>query len=51
MLFRKIIEELGITAFSMQEVDRYGIKTVLDMALEAVDPEYVPFVFVMQLKL
>ncbi|KAL3875004.1 hypothetical protein ACJMK2_037954 [Sinanodonta woodiana] len=36
---RKIIEKFGITAFSMQEIDRYGIKEVVERALRAVDPE------------
>nr|ADA68869.1 arginase [Sinohyriopsis cumingii] len=36
---RKIIEKFGITAFSMQEVDKYGINEVVERALRAVDPE------------
>ncbi|XP_069118522.1 arginase-1-like [Argopecten irradians] len=35
---RKIIEMLGIPAYSMQEVDKFGIKEVVEMALKAVDP-------------
>jgi arginase len=33
-----IIRNLGIKAFSMHEVDRYGIGKVLEMALDAVNP-------------
>lgn len=36
---RYIIEKLGITAFSMQEVDKYGINEVMSRALKAIDPE------------
>ncbi|XP_052097876.1 arginase-1-like isoform X1 [Mytilus californianus] len=36
---RYIIEKLGITAFSMQEVDKYGINEVMTRALKAIDPE------------
>ncbi|CAG60964.1 uncharacterized protein GVI51_J06919 [Nakaseomyces glabratus] len=37
---RKILKELGIKAFSMYHIDRYGINTVIEMALEAIkDPE------------
>lgn len=36
---RYIIEKLGITAFSMQEVDKYGINEVMSKALKALDPE------------
>lgn len=36
---RWLIEKLGITCFSMHEVDLYGISTVLKMALSAIDPE------------
>ena len=39
--FRYIIEKLGITAFSMQEVDKYGINEVMSKALKVLDPEYV----------
>ncbi|KAJ1659785.1 Arginase, catabolizes arginine to ornithine and urea [Dispira simplex] len=35
---KKILKELGIKAFSMHEVDRYGIGKVVDMALEHVNP-------------
>lgn len=38
-LHRKIIEMLGIKAFSMQEVDKFGIKEVVERALKAVDPK------------
>ncbi|XP_059167552.1 arginase-1-like [Physella acuta] len=35
---RKIIDDLGICCFSMHEVDKYGIRDVLDRALFHVDP-------------
>lgn len=35
---RKIIEELNMTAFSMQEVDRLGIKECVERAMKAIDP-------------
>lgn len=35
---RKIIEKFNMTAFSMQEVDKYGINEVVRRALDAIDP-------------
>ncbi|KAK3768538.1 hypothetical protein RRG08_015143 [Elysia crispata] len=35
---RLFIEQCGITAFSMQEVDKFGIREVVERALAAVDP-------------
>ncbi|KAL5008949.1 hypothetical protein ScPMuIL_014530 [Solemya velum] len=35
---RWIIEKFNMTAFSMQEVDKYGIHEVMDRAMKAVDP-------------
>lgn len=35
---KKIIRDLGIKAFSMHHVDRYGIGKVVDMALDHVNP-------------
>lgn len=35
---RAYINELGIQCYSMQEVDRYGIHSVMERALRAVDP-------------
>lgn len=35
---RYIIEQHDICCFSMQEVDKYGIKEVMERALQAVDP-------------
>ena len=34
----KITEELGIMTFSMYEVDRYGISSVVERAIEAINP-------------
>ncbi|XP_066138595.1 arginase, hepatic [Euwallacea fornicatus] len=36
---RLIIDELGINAFGMEDIENYGISTVLDMALNKIDPE------------
>ncbi|KAJ8916233.1 hypothetical protein NQ315_016372 [Exocentrus adspersus] len=36
---RLVIDKLGITAFGMGEVEDYGISTVVNMALEKIDPE------------
>ncbi|CAH1978047.1 unnamed protein product [Acanthoscelides obtectus] len=36
---RLIIEKLGITAFFMADVESYGINTVVNMALDRIDPE------------
>lgn len=33
-----MLKELGITAFCMREIDRYGIYEVLKKSLEIVDP-------------
>lgn len=35
---RKVIREMGITAFTMQHINKYGIGKVLDMALDAINP-------------
>lgn len=35
---KKILKEQGIKAFSMHEVDRYGIGKVVEMALDTVNP-------------
>lgn len=37
----KIFDKFNLNAFSMQEIDRHGIREVLDMALKSVDPEGV----------
>ena len=36
---RVIIEKFGINAFGMREIEQYGIKEVMRMALESVDPK------------
>ncbi|XP_065079361.1 arginase-1 [Ochlerotatus camptorhynchus] len=36
---RVIIEKFGIHAFGMREVQKYGIKDVMKMALERIDPD------------
>ena len=36
---KRILREHGIRAFSMHEVDRYGIGRVVEMALDAVNPK------------
>ena len=36
---KKIIKENGIKAFSMHEVDKYGIGRVVEMALDHVNPD------------
>ena len=35
---KKIIKDMGISAFSMYHVDKYGINKVIEMALEAIHP-------------
>lgn len=35
---KKILKNLGIKAFSMHEVDKYGIGKVVEMALDHVNP-------------
>ncbi|CAB4255778.1 similar to Saccharomyces cerevisiae YPL111W CAR1 Arginase, responsible for arginine degradation, expression responds to both induction by arginine and nitrogen catabolite repression [Maudiozyma barnettii] len=35
---KKIIKDLGIAAFSMYHVDKYGINNVIEMALKAIHP-------------
>lgn len=35
---RRILKENGIKAFSMHEVDKYGIGKVVELALDAVNP-------------
>ncbi|KAJ8981226.1 hypothetical protein NQ317_004170 [Molorchus minor] len=36
---RLVIDKLGITAFGMEEIENYGIATVVNMALNKLDPE------------
>lgn len=36
---KKILKDLGITAFSMYHVDRYGINNVIEMALKSINPD------------
>lgn len=36
---KKILKDLGIKAFSMYHVDRFGINAVIEMALKAVNPD------------
>jgi hypothetical protein len=36
---KKILKKLGIKAFSMHEVDKYGIGKVVEMALDVVNPK------------
>jgi arginase len=36
---RKILKENGIKAYSMHEVDKYGIGKVVEMALDHVNPK------------
>lgn len=36
---KKILKELGIKAFSMYHVDRYGMNEVIEMALKAINPD------------
>lgn len=36
---RLVIDKLGINAFGMEDVENYGISTVVDMALNKIDPE------------
>ncbi|CAH1117718.1 unnamed protein product [Phaedon cochleariae] len=36
---RLVIDKLGITAFGMEDVENYGISTVVKMALDRIDPE------------
>ncbi|KAI9144901.1 arginase [Paraphysoderma sedebokerense] len=36
---KKILKDLGIKAFSMHEVDKYGIGRVMEMALDHVNPK------------
>ncbi|CAH0557728.1 unnamed protein product [Brassicogethes aeneus] len=36
---RLVIDRLGITAFGMEDVENYGINTVVKMALDRIDPE------------
>ncbi|KAH3680638.1 hypothetical protein WICMUC_000195 [Wickerhamomyces mucosus] len=35
---RKFLQNLGIVAFSMYHIDKFGINKVIEMALEAIDP-------------
>jgi arginase len=35
---KRILKEHGIKAFSMHEIDKFGIGKVVDMALDAVNP-------------
>ncbi|KOG96204.1 arginase [Saccharomyces eubayanus] len=36
---KKILKDLGISAFSMYHVDKYGINAVVEMAMKAIHPE------------
>ncbi|XP_018326945.1 arginase, hepatic [Agrilus planipennis] len=36
---RLIIDKLGITAFGMEDIEKYGIHDVVNMALDKIDPE------------
>jgi len=36
---RLVIDKHGITAFGMAEIEKYGIHTVLNMALDKIDPD------------
>ncbi|XP_023016433.1 arginase isoform X2 [Leptinotarsa decemlineata] len=36
---RLVIDKLGITAFGMEDVENYGISTIVNMALNKIDPE------------
>ena len=36
---KKILKQFGIKAFSMHEVDKYGIGKVVEMALDHVNPK------------
>lgn len=36
---RDVINQYGVTAFSMEDVDKYGIQNVIEMALRNIDPE------------
>lgn len=36
---RLVIDKLSITAFGMEDVENYGINTVVNMALDRIDPE------------
>lgn len=36
---RLVIDKLGITAFGMEDIENYGIGTIVNMALERIDPE------------
>lgn len=37
---RLVIDKLGITAFGMEDIENHGISTVVDMALNRIDPEH-----------
>lgn len=36
---RLVIDKLGVTAFGMEDVENYGITTVVNMALDKIDPD------------
>lgn len=36
---RLVIDKLGITAFGMEDIENYGISSIVNMALERIDPE------------
>lgn len=38
---RLVIEKFGITAFGMEDVERYGIHDVISMAIDKIDPDGV----------
>jgi len=37
-VYRLILEKFGVTAFAMEDVERYGIHEVTQRALEAINP-------------
>ena len=41
-----ITHDLGILTFSMHEVDRYGIATVVERAIESINPRFVILKFI-----
>jgi arginase len=38
IFYRLILEKFGVTAFAMEDVERYGIHEVTQRALEAINP-------------
>lgn len=43
---RLIIEKLGITAYGMEDVEKYGINTVLNMVFDKLDPDRTKLIHV-----